>query len=177
MAPGRYLPGAPTDPDVQNSRIRLLELLVRCSSGHWSCYARLRKRIPLQQCSHAFPVNARALRAAVKPLAPHANHLPPKPLECPEITDDPVISVVASQLSAEGLLLYAHGSVSMPSTPKRHVLECSPKTVACCLALQEPFSFARHAPEVRSAVVRRNYRGATTTCSRLRTTKRRDSRH
>ena len=32
VAPGRLRPGAPTDPDVRNSRIRLLGLWIRCAS-------------------------------------------------------------------------------------------------------------------------------------------------
>ena len=40
MAPGDYSPGAPTEPDVRNSRIRLLRLWIRCATIHTVNHAR-----------------------------------------------------------------------------------------------------------------------------------------
>jgi len=42
VAPGSYPPGAPTDPDVRNSRIRLLRSAFRCTTVNTVNHARRR---------------------------------------------------------------------------------------------------------------------------------------
>jgi hypothetical protein len=42
VAPGSYPPGAPTDPDVRNSRIRLLGSAFRCTTVNTVNHARRR---------------------------------------------------------------------------------------------------------------------------------------
>jgi hypothetical protein len=48
VAPGGYPPGAPTDPDVQISRIRLLGLRIRCASQGTVHDSRRRQRVALE---------------------------------------------------------------------------------------------------------------------------------
>ena len=74
----RGLPlGAPTDPDVQNSRIRLLKSQIRCSI-HRADAPRLRERVALQQHAEHIPVHACSLRATLDPLAPRKLDLGPR---------------------------------------------------------------------------------------------------
>lgn len=73
VAPGGSPPGAPTDPDVRNSRIRLFGLRIRCKEG--SREAPERKRVALQQPCHAVPSQVSALGAAAEPPPPDADDL------------------------------------------------------------------------------------------------------
>jgi len=57
VAPRSFPLGAPTDPDVQNSRIRLLKSQLRCSI-HRADAPWLRERVALQQHAERVPVLA-----------------------------------------------------------------------------------------------------------------------
>ncbi len=64
VAPGGFPPGAPTDPDVPHSGIRLLRSSVRCETEHRVDQHRSRKREPLQQPVELIPLQPARPRAA-----------------------------------------------------------------------------------------------------------------
>jgi len=59
--PGGRPPGSPTEPDVQDSRIRLLGLWFRCVTVSGMDSDRQRKRIMLQHRREARPINVATL--------------------------------------------------------------------------------------------------------------------
>lgn len=95
VAPGDCSPGAPTDPDVRNSRIRLLGSRFRCTIDRADTSGP-RERKAIQQLRHADPVPPRALRATLEPLAPRLNDLPVEPFKGRVVAYDPVVPVVPS---------------------------------------------------------------------------------
>ena len=75
VALGSYPPRAPTDPDVRDSRIRLLGVgysLLSVQSVHnsWGC-----KRVPGQEPSKRLPVPSSGMGASAQPFPPQAFHL------------------------------------------------------------------------------------------------------
>ena len=78
VAPGSCPPGAPTDPDMHDSRIRLLWSALRCQTvqrvdgpGRW-------QRVPREQCREAVPRQPCSPRPPPQPLAP-SSHLTGRP--------------------------------------------------------------------------------------------------
>ena len=112
--------------------------------------ARLREREPPQQCAHALPVHARALRAAVKPLAPRAGDLAPEASKGIQVPGDPEVPVTSPQLLREGLLLRSQVVVEVLAAPTGNLTERSPKAVLKALGRklakphQQPASRPRH---------------------------------
>ena len=112
--------------------------------------ARLREREPPQQCAHALPVHARALRAAVKPLAPSADDLAPEASKGIQVPGDPEVPVTSPQLLREGLLLRSQVVVEVLAAPTGNLTERSPKAVLKALGRklakphQQPASRPRH---------------------------------
>ena len=78
VALGGYPPRAPTDPDVRNSRIRLLgveDSLLSVQSVHDSGWC---KRVPGQEPSKRLPGPVSGMRASSQPFPPQAFHLAAK---------------------------------------------------------------------------------------------------
>jgi len=91
VAPGRRLPGAPTDPDVQVSRIRLFvtQHSLRGARDGWR-----QQRVALQQPHHRLPGEA-TLRAAAQPPVPLSRDPLKQRPETRPIALPPVVGVVA----------------------------------------------------------------------------------
>jgi len=135
-------PGAPTDPYVRHSRIRLVKSRIRCSWEEWVCNARRRERVTLQQPLHAIPGHACLLRAAIQPPLPDPLYLREKTTECREVPSDTEVLVMSAQFSREGLLLRADVVVEVPPAPIRDPLQGSAEAVRRCSALNDPVCFA-----------------------------------
>lgn len=110
-----------------------------------------RERVALQQLPHTLPGHARALRAAIKPLAPRTGDLPPKAREERRVSGNPVILEVTSELPREGLPLRADGVVPVLPAPGSDPLKGTAKAVLGCLAFDDPLAGAGLAPEVGEA--------------------------
>ena len=76
VAPGGYPPGAPTDPDVPNSGIRLLGLRIRCATVDAVHDARWGKRIVAEETSKRLPGQVGCPRAPTQPGPPPTFDLP-----------------------------------------------------------------------------------------------------
>ncbi len=76
VAPGSYPPGAPTDPDVPNSGIRLLGLRVRCATVDAVYDTRWGERIVAQKTPKRLPGQVGCSRAPTQPGPPPAFNLP-----------------------------------------------------------------------------------------------------
>ena len=76
FAPGGYPPGAPTDPDVPNSGIRLLGLRVRCATVDAVHDTRWGERIVAKETSERLPCQVGCSRAPTQPGPPSAFNLP-----------------------------------------------------------------------------------------------------
>jgi hypothetical protein len=74
VAPPDCSSGAPTDPDVRNSRIRLLRSSTRCAPVDTVNDTRKGKRVALQQRLEAEPGKLGAVGTTKQPLAPEPFH-------------------------------------------------------------------------------------------------------
>ncbi len=96
------------------------------------------------------PSSARALRAAVKPLAPRAGDLAPEASKGIQVPGDPEVPVTSPQLLREGLLLRSQVVVEVLAAPTGNLTERSPKAVLKALGRklakphQQPASRPRH---------------------------------
>jgi len=120
VAPGRHRPGAPTDPDVRDWRIRLLSSWLRCRTEGRVDGDRRREWIALLQLFKPWPRH-RALRPTpIQPLLPSATHFPAEPRDRHRVPGDPIVAVVAVEFAAERRVLPDERGVSMVPTRTGH---------------------------------------------------------
>jgi hypothetical protein len=102
VAPGGCPPGAPTDPDMQNSRIRLLGLRIRCAPvdavhDPWG-----RQREAFEPEREAFPRHLPFVAAAMEPVAPPSFDLPDKAAQGAAVARHAEVGIVPAHLPYEG---------------------------------------------------------------------------
>ena len=138
VAPGDRSPGAPTDPDVRISRIRLLGLRVRCAQVDAVNDTHRRQRKALQQALETWPWHARP-RSPVQPLAPDTFDRVHEESERPRVTGDTEIRVVTTDFPREHAMLVTDRGVSVDTAPVRDALHRAVKSTRCGLAAHHPF--------------------------------------
>ena len=148
VAPGDCSPGAPTEPDVRNSRIRFLGLGIRCDTINTVNDVRRGQWIVFEQTTEARPGHARMPRAPVEPLAPHPFDLPAISRQGASIAGDAEVSVMPVQLATQCRMLFSYRSVPVKPTPLRHAFERTPETPLGGLALDHPPALPGPCPEV-----------------------------
>jgi hypothetical protein len=127
VAPEDRSPGAPTDPDMRISRIRLVRSWVRCARSDCMRDARSWKRVAIQQHAHRSWSGAGS-RTPRHPLAPQLTGKAPERVQSCEVPDDAVIVVVASQLQHRCLGRSQQGSEACRS---RSEVRARPSSAAC----------------------------------------------
>jgi hypothetical protein len=95
VAPGDFSPRAPTDPDLQISRIRLFDLRIRCARVNAVNNSWGQEWIALQQLLESRPGHVRTMVATVEPLAPGALRKPQIATECARVPRHTVVRVMA----------------------------------------------------------------------------------
>ena len=135
VALGSYPPRAPTDPDVQNSRIRLLGVEVSLPAVQSVHDSRCCKRVPGQEPSKRLPVPVPGMGASTQPFPPQAFHLAAEATQRPRVAGHAVVGVVAPQLAIQLPVLVSHPPVSVLAAPLADSLQraaeaiCSPSCV------------------------------------------------
>jgi len=142
VAPGSRPPGAPTDPDVRDSRIRLLGLRVRHGTVDAVDDARGRQGVVCQQPAKLLPVETGFARAAAEPFAPETLGLLAESAQSSRVARDPVVAVVPAQLAVQSRLLVGHAVVPMPPAPAAHPLERTAEAGGRRLAADDPAPLA-----------------------------------
>ena len=138
MALGGYPPKAPTDPDVQNSRIRLLGVensLLSVQSVHDS---RCCKRVPGQEPSIRLPGPVAGVGASTQPFPPQAFHLMAEAAQRPRVAGHAIVGVVAPQLAIQLPVLVSHPPVSVPAAPLADSLQRTAEAILPRLAFDHP---------------------------------------
>ena len=122
VATGDCSPAAPTDPDVPDSGIRLLELWCRCATVNTVNYTRWGERIALGQTDKLLPRHPSMPGATIEPLAPQPPNLVKKTGERSRVARDPIVGKVALELTTQRQALGRHRPVSMRSAPSTDCL-------------------------------------------------------
>jgi hypothetical protein len=146
--PWALRPRAPTDPDLQISRIRLVRSRVRCARPRRQL--RDRKRILFAEAIKPLPGHS-ALAAAVEPLPPHSTEMMEEAPQRTAVAATTVIPVVPTKDESEVSLLICNRLVAVPATPLGDASQCSAEAVACGLDLHHPDPSSRLGPEVSEA--------------------------
>ena len=152
VARGGFPPRAPTDPYVQDYRIRLLGSCTRCLGAvHRVNDSGRRKRVSRKQPRKSLPAHTAARRPPTQPLSPDATDLVSIALQGATVPRDAVVGVMAKQLTPKRTMLLRNREVTMVPTPALD----SPEGTAqpCCgrLALDDRVPGPGAAPVVREA--------------------------
>ena len=113
--------GAPTDPDVRISRIRLFSSWVRCAKCGMDCACRGQREV-FQQLIEA-PPGHRLLGPSTEPLFPRLVHLVRETTEGSRVTGDAEVPVMPSEDRAEVSLLLREGAVPESPAPVPYPFE------------------------------------------------------
>ena len=111
-------PTAPTDPDVRESRIRLVGSRVDCRTVHRVDHPRRRQGKTPQQPREGFPGKWIATATPHQPLPPEPCDHVAQPLQHREVARDAIVGVVALQLPTQRAMLLRQRAVSILPTPR-----------------------------------------------------------
>ena len=146
VALGSHPPRAPTDPDVQNSRIRLLGVEVSLPAVQSVHDSRCCKRVPGQEPSKRLPVPVSGMGASTQPFPPQAFHLAAEATQRPRVAGHAVVGVVAPQLAIQLPVLVSHPPVSVPAAPLADSLQRAAEAILRRLAFDRPASGSAFPP-------------------------------
>src|SRR5947207_6122917 len=138
VAPGSRPPGAPTDPDVRDSRIRLFRSRVRCTTIDRVDGDGCGERIACLEPLEVRPGEVRPSASATQPLPPPLAHGVAEPRDRRRVPGDPVVAVVAAEFPGEHRMLPRDWRMSMLPTPPGNGPEGSAEPVTRRLALDDP---------------------------------------
>ena len=151
VAPGGFPPGAPTDPNVRNSRIRFLKLSIRYATAHGVDRVQIRQGMACQNLAKPGPRSTPCPPSPHEPLPPDLEYLVAKTGQCRAIARDPVVRRVSSQFLAQCLVLFRERVVAMRPAPLGDLLDRPREPAGRRLPLQNPVPFPGSRPEVREA--------------------------
>src|SRR5919108_171688 len=136
--PGGRPPGAPTDPDGRDSRIRLFRSGVCCTTITGVDGDGCGKRVALLEPTKLRPEHVRPSASATQPLPPPRAHFVTEPRDRHRVPGDPVVAVVAAEFPGEHRVLPGDRRVSMLPTPLGNCPEGPAKPGTRRLALDDP---------------------------------------
>jgi len=133
-------PRPPTDPYVQNYRIRFLRPRFRYATSGLHTNPQIRKRVALQKEVEPLPGQVGCSRAATEPLAPDPLGPMMQAAERLRVPGDSVVPAVPAQLAEKLCVLPRHGRVPVPLTPPVELPQEPSKSVGGRLALHHSFA-------------------------------------
>ena len=138
VALGGYPPRAPTDPDVQNSRIRLLGVRIRSGRGNPRMIRGVASGYRARSRRNASQSRCPAWERRPSHFRHRAFHLTAEATQRPRVAGHAVVGVVAPQLAIQLPVLVSHPPVSVPAAPLADSLQRSAEAILRRLAFDHP---------------------------------------
>lgn len=144
-------PRSPTDPDLWDYHIRLLESRIRYGSVDRVDHSRARQRVALVKSFKRGPVKVRSLRAPPQPRLPDPLGRLIKAMKRRIVARDAIVGIVAPKFSIQGLMRSADFLVAMTTTPFVEGARGATQPTARRLSLDHPGATPGPSPVVGKA--------------------------
>ena len=150
VATGDGSPAAPTDPDVRDGRIRLLDV-AKLRGVHTVNHACRLERVTLEQAVELGPVQLRRSGSAAEPLPPAALDLKAQTLQRLDVPSDAKVGIMAAKLAVQHRPLFRHRKVAVAAAPLVETTQGPGEPGPGRLALHHPVALPGAPPMVGEA--------------------------